>query len=323
MESDCFDKSFIHVEHDGCFHYNEAGYQTERVTDRMKPSITKSIFWILIGSALMAFGLVYFNMENNLVDGGFTGVTLILYFTLQFDPAYSNLLLNIPLFIIGYKILGKLVFLYTILGTLSLSLFLWFFQRYKFLDLPLHDDLMLAALFSGITVGTGLGLVFRAGGTTGGVDIIAKLGYKYMNWSIGRTMFVFDAAVISSSLFYLNYREAMYTLVAVFIAAKVIDFIQQGAYSGKAAIIISNHSTKIAKAIMKDMERGATTLKGEGTFTGDRKDVLYCVVGHHEMGKLKSVIKSVDPHAFVSMTDAQDVMGEGFTLDEYKRPLEI
>ncbi|ADH99614.1 YitT family protein [Salisediminibacterium selenitireducens] len=289
----------------------------------MKPSITRNLFWITLGTALIAFGLVYFNIENNLADGGFTGITLILYFSLQFDPAYSNLLLNIPLFIIGYKILGKVAFSYTVFGTLSLSLFLWIFQRYKFLDLPLHDDLMLAALFSGISVGTGLGLVFRSGGTTGGVDIIAKLGFKYMGWSIGRTMFIFDAAVITSSLFYLNYRQAMYTLVAVFIAAKVIDFIQQGAYSGKAAIIVSDQSHKIAKAIMTEMDRGATILNGQGTFTGENKDVLYCVVAHNEMIKLKNVITKVDPHAFVSMTDAQDVMGEGFTLDEYKRPLQI
>ncbi|MCE7792153.1 YitT family protein [Salipaludibacillus sp. CUR1] len=271
----------------------------------------------------MSFGLVYFNMENNLADGGFTGITLILYFILNIDPAYSNLVLNIPLFIIGWRILGRNAFIYTLIGTLAVSVFLWLFQRYKFFAMPLDDDMTLAALFAGVFIGAGLGIVFRFGGTTGGVDIIAKLGFKYFGWSMGRTMFVFDAAVITSSLVYLNYREAMYTLLAVFVAAKVIDFMQQGAYSGKAAMIISEHAPVIASAILEEMDRGATILKGRGSFTGDDREVLYCVVGRNEMVRLKNLISKVDPHAFVTLADVQDVIGEGFTLDENKKPIEL
>ncbi|WP_404802418.1 YitT family protein [Bacillus shivajii] len=271
----------------------------------------------------MSFGLVYFNMENNLADGGFTGITLILYFMFQIDPAYSNLVLNIPLFIIGWKVLGRNAFIYTVIGTLAVSVFLWLFQRYKFLYIPLYDDMTLAALFAGVFIGVGLGIVFRYGGTTGGVDIIAKLGFKYWGWSMGKTMFLFDAAVITSSLIYLNYREAMYTLLAVFVAAKVIDFIQQGAYSGKAAIIISDNAPEIASVILQEMDRGATILKGKGSFTGVDREVLYCVVGRNEMVRLKNLIAKVDPHAFVTLGDVQDVMGEGFTFDENKKPFEI
>ncbi|WP_255717058.1 YitT family protein [Salipaludibacillus sp. CUR1] len=283
----------------------------------------KNIFFILLGTAIMSFGLVYFNMENNLADGGFTGITLILYFILNIDPAYSNLVLNIPLFIIGWRILGRNAFIYTLIGTLAVSVFLWLFQRYKFFAMPLDDDMTLAALFAGVFIGAGLGIVFRFGGTTGGVDIIAKLGFKYFGWSMGRTMFVFDAAVITSSLVYLNYREAMYTLLAVFVAAKVIDFMQQGAYSGKAAMIISEHAPVIASAILEEMDRGATILKGRGSFTGDDREVLYCVVGRNEMVRLKNLISKVDPHAFVTLADVQDVIGEGFTLDENKKPIEL
>lgn len=283
----------------------------------------KNIFFIVLGTAIMSFGLVYFNMENNLADGGFTGITLILYFMLNIDPAWSNLVLNIPLFIIGWKILGRNAFIYTLIGTVAVSVFLWFFQRYKFFALPLYDDMTLAALFAGVFIGTGLGIVFRFGGTTGGIDIIARLGFKYFGWSMGRTMFVFDAAVITSSLIYLNYREAMYTLLAVFVAAKVIDFMQQGAYSGKAAMIISEHASEIAAAILQEMDRGATILKGRGSFTGADRETLYCVVGRNEMVRLKNLIVKVDPHAFVTLTDVQDVMGEGFTLDENKKPLGI
>ncbi|WP_416151767.1 YitT family protein [Salipaludibacillus sp. HK11] len=271
----------------------------------------------------MSFGLVYFNMENNLADGGFTGITLILFFIFKIDPAYSNLILNIPLLFIGWKVLGRNAFIYTLIGTIAVSVFLWLFQRYKFMAIPLDDDMTLAALFAGVFIGVGLGIVFRFGGTTGGVDIIAKLAFKYYGWSIGRTMFVFDAIVITSSLIYLNYREAMYTLVAVFVAAKVIDLMQQGAYSGKAAMIVSDQASQIATTVLKEMDRGATILKGRGTYSGADRDVLYCVVSRNEMVRLKNLISKVDPHAFVTLADVQDVMGEGFTLDENKKPLEI
>jgi uncharacterized membrane-anchored protein YitT (DUF2179 family) len=281
------------------------------------------VLLILLGSAILSFGLVYFNMENNLADGGFTGITLILYFIFAFNPAISNLLLNIPLFFIGWKILGKTTFIYTIIGTVGVSIFLEIFQRYTVVYIPLHDDMTLAALFAGVFIGVGLGIVFRYGGTTGGVDIIAKLGFKYLGWSMGKTMFMFDAVVIASSLIYLNYREAMYTLLAVFVAAKVIDFIQQGAYSAKACFIISDSTSEIADAIMKEMDRGATLLKGQGSFTRTEREVLYCVVGRNELIRLKTLVEKIDPHAFVTVNDVQDVIGEGFTLDENKKPIGI
>ncbi|MGO4888093.1 YitT family protein [Anaerobacillus sp. MEB173] len=283
----------------------------------------KNVLFILIGAAIMSFGIVYFNMENNLAEGGFTGITLILFFIFNFDPAITNLILNIPLFLIGYKILGRNAFIYTLIGTISVSIFLYIFQRYRVISIPLNDDMTLAALFAGVFVGVGLGIVFRYGGTTGGVDIIAKLGFKYLGWSMGKTMFLFDAAVIASSLIYLNYREAMYTLVAVFIGAKVIDFIQQGAYSAKSAMIVSEKTNEIAATILKEMDRGATILKGKGSFTGTDKEILYCVVGRNELIRLKTLIEKIDPHAFVTVNDVQDVIGEGFTLDENKKPINV
>lgn len=282
----------------------------------------KNIFYILLGAAIMSFGLVYFNMENNLADGGFTGITLILFFVFKINPAYTYLLLNIPLFLIGWKVLGRNSFIYTLIGTFGVSFFLFIFQKYQFTSFPLHDDMTLVALFAGVLIGVGLGIVFRFGGTTGGVDIIARLGYKYYGWSMGKTMFLFDAAIITSSLVYLNYREAMYTLVTVFISAKVIDFMVQGAYSGKAAMIISDKSTEISATILSEMDRGATVLKGKGSFSGLDKEILYCVVGKNELIRLKTIIEKIDPHAFVTLNDVQDVIGEGFTLDQYKRPIE-
>jgi uncharacterized membrane-anchored protein YitT (DUF2179 family) len=282
----------------------------------------KNIIFILIGAAIFAFGLVHFNMQNNLAEGGFTGITLLLYFLFKFDPSYTNLLLNIPLFFIGWKLLGRNTFLYTIIGTVSLSVFLWIFQRYQ-IEMPLNHDLTLAALFAGVFIGIGLGIIFRYGGTTGGVDIIARLVHKYIGWSMGKTMFLFDAVVITlSTIFYLSYREAMYTLVAVFVGARVIDFMQEGAYAAKGATIISEKHEEIANKILEEMDRGVTLLKGQGYFTKKERNVLYCVVGKNEIVRLKNVIISVDPHAFVAVSDVHDVLGEGFTLDENKNPIE-
>ncbi|KKI88769.1 membrane protein [Bacillus sp. SA1-12] len=282
----------------------------------------KNILFIIIGSAIFAFGLVHFNMQNNLAEGGFTGITLMLFFLFNFDPSISNLLLNIPLFFIGWRVLGRTSFFYTMIGTLGLSIFLWIFQRYQ-IDMPLNDDLTLAALFAGVFLGIGLGTIFRYGGTTGGVDIIARLAHRYFGWSMGKTMFLFDLIVITLSLItYLSYKEAMYTLVAVFVGARVIDFMQEGAYAAKGATIISSKSEEISKRIMEEMERGVTILKGQGSFSKQDRDVLYCVVGKNEIVRLKSVITAVDPHAFVAVSDVHDVLGEGFTLDENKKPLQ-
>lgn len=282
----------------------------------------KNIIFILFGAGIFAFGLVHFNMQNNLAEGGFTGLTLIIYQLIGINPSYSNLILNIPLFLIGWKYLGRTSFLYTIIGTVGLSVWLWVFERYE-IEIDLGNDLMLVALFAGVSVGVGLGIIFRYGGTTGGVDIIARFAHRYLGVGMGRTMFIFDAIVIGLSILtYLDYREAMYTLVAVFIGARVIDFMQEGAYAARGAMIISDKNMEIAEKIMNDMERGVTVLRGYGSFTRNDREVLYCVVGKNELVRLKNAITSVDPHAFVSVSEVHDVLGEGFTLDENKNPIE-
>ncbi|MCF6093358.1 YitT family protein [Microaerobacter geothermalis] len=279
----------------------------------------KNILAILLGTAIFSFGINYFTIANQLAEGGFTGITLLLKYVFNFDPAISNLILNLPLFFIGWKILGRVTMIYTIIGTLSVSLFLWLFSSFQ--D-PIPNDLLLAALYAGVTVGFGLGIVFRFGGTTGGVDIIARLAHKYLGWSIGRTMFLFDFAVITLSLIYLDRERAMYTLVAVFVGARVIDFVQEGAYAAKACMIISDSASEIAEEILHSMERGATMLKGRGGYTGMDREVLYCVISRGELMRLKSIVHSIDPHAFVVVSDAHDVLGEGFTLDGNKMPIE-
>ncbi|MBF2412956.1 YitT family protein [Listeria welshimeri] len=286
----------------------------------LKTLRTKNICFIMLGTAIYAFGLVNFNIANNLGEGGLAGVTLFLLHFFQIDPAYSNLILNIPLFIIGWRILGNRSLIYTGIGTVSLSLFLWIFQRIPY-TLDLHSDLLLVALFAGGFSGIGLGLVFRYGGTTGGSDIIAKLLHHTKGISMGRTLFAIDAIVLVASLSYLDVRQVMYTLVAVFIGSRVIDFVQEGAYAARGALIISKDNDAIASHVMLSMNRGVTVLEGRGGFSKNEQDVLYIVVAKNEIIQLKNIVQAVDPHAFVSVSVVHDVMGEGFTLDEDKNPI--
>lgn len=282
----------------------------------------RNILAIIVGAAIFSFGLVHFNMQHALGEGGFSGITLIFYFTLGWDPAWLNLLLNIPMFILGWRLLGKKAFIYTVIGTLSVSIFLKVFQVYQY-EIHLENDLFLVSLFAGVFVGLGLGIVFRFGGTTGGVDILARLAHKYLGWSIGKSMFMFDAIVILLSwLTFLDARTMMYTLVAVFVGARVIDFVQDGAYAARGALIISQNPDAIADMISRRMQRGVTYLQGQGHFTKQEKEVLYCVVSRNELVRLKTIIHEVDPNAFVSFFEVHDVAGEGFTLDDQKQPID-
>ncbi|WP_173916314.1 YitT family protein [Halobacillus sp. Marseille-Q1614] len=281
----------------------------------------KNIVFILLGAAIFSFGLVHFNIQNELGEGGFTGITLLLLYLFNWDPALMNILLNIPVLIIGWRILGRTTFFYSLIGIFSVSFFIWLSQIFM-IEINLASDLTLAALFAGVCIGVGLGIIFRYGGTTGGVDIIARLLNKYLGWSMGRAMFVFDAVVIFTSIVtYLDHIKGMYTLVAVFVGARVIDFIQEGAYSARGTTIISDRSQQISEKILEEMDRGVTVLQGRGSFTGARRDVLYCVIGKNEIVRLKTLIDRIDPHAFVTVSHVSDVAGEGFTLDENKRPI--
>ncbi len=281
----------------------------------------KNVCFMLLGSAILAFGLVNFNIKNHLAEGGLTGVTLILYNLFHIDPGISNLVLNIPLFFIGWRLLGKNVFVYTLISTTALSFFIWVFEYYVPFRFSLEKDMTLAALFAGVFVGIGLGIIFRYGGTSGGTDIIARLANKYWGWTIGKTMFGLDAIVIVVSLIYLDYRQAMYTLVAVFVGSRVIDFIQTGAYAANALMIISPETEKIASKIIHELDRSVTLLSGKGGYSKSPLEVLYCVVSRSELFRLKQLVRSVDPHAFVTVHEIHDVLGEGFTFDENKKPL--
>lgn len=274
----------------------------------------KNILPILLGTAIYAFGILFFIIPNQLMEGGVTGVTILLKYALGISPSLSNLLLNIPLFILGWKILGGRQIVYTGIGIASLSFFLMIFETmiHRGWIIPFETDFILATLYAGVTLGAGLGIVFRFGGTTGGSDIIARiLGRKY-GFSMGQVILSIDIIIIGLSLFYVDKENILYTLVAVFIASKVIDFIQEGAYSAKAFTIISDHAPEIADIITKEMDRGVTLIPAIGAYSKQAKYMAYCVVSRQEIRRLQSIAKGVDPRAFIIINDVHDVHGEGF-----------
>lgn len=279
-------------------------------------SYAKTVLPILLGTAIYAFGLLYFIIPNKLMEGGLTGVTILLNYAFGISPSISNFVLNVPLFILGWKILGGRQIIYTGVGISSLTFFLWLFERLIetrwIVPFSTEHDYILVALYAGVTLGAGLGIVFRFGGTTGGSDIIARiLGRKY-GWSMGQVILMVDVIIIGLSLIYIKKENILYTLVAVYIASKVIDFIQEGAYAAKAFTIISDYAPEIADVITKDMERGVTLIPAIGAYSKQAKHMAYCVVSRQEIRRLTGIAKSIDPRAFIIISEVHDVHGEGF-----------
>ncbi|REK77920.1 YitT family protein [Paenibacillus paeoniae] len=271
---------------------------------------------ILLGTAIYAFGLHYFIIPNQLMEGGLTGIAVLLNYAVGWKLSITTLLLNIPLFLIGWRALGKFQMLYTIIGTGSLSIFLalieYLIHSGWLVPFQSSNDYMLAALYAGATLGTGLGIVFRYGGTTGGIDIIARILTRWRSFSMGQVILAFDAIIIGISILYISLEKVLYTLVVVFIASKMIDFLQEGAYSAKAFSIITDHGEKIAMAITHELERGVTLMPAKGAFSGQKKEIVYCVVERAENRRLKTIIRNIDPRAFIVISDVHDVLGEGF-----------
>lgn len=270
--------------------------------------VLKKILAIIIGAGIMAAGINAFVISNNLADGGVAGISILLKYLFDINPGLSLMLLNIPLLIWGYSEFGARSMVYTILGTASLAFFLWFFG-----DLSLHlDDLLLAALYAGVTVGFGLGIIFRFGGTTGGVDILARVLNKHLGMSFGSVIFQADLVILAFSLLVLDLQQFMYTLVAVFISTRVVDIVQQGAYRAKAVTVVSRREEPIARAVLDELGRGVTIFKGIGAYTQTETSVLYIVCSRFQTVKVKNLIHEKDPTAFVTITDVHEVIGEGF-----------
>jgi uncharacterized membrane-anchored protein YitT (DUF2179 family) len=278
----------------------------------MKQSRIADYAAVAFGAALVGLGINAFNIANRLAEGGIAGVSILLKLSLGWDPGLVTFLANLPLMALGWHIFGRQALALTIFGTACLSAALSGFGWVRY---PV-DDPLVAALLAGCAVGSGLGIVFRFGGTTGGVDILARILRKYRGWRIGRIIFIADIVVVGASLIYLDVKQAVYTLVAIFVGAQIIDLVQEAGYSMRAATIISDEYQKIAARIMTELERGVTFLEGSGAYSGKPRRVLYVILSRAEAVRLKKLVLSSDPRAFFSISDAGEVTGEGFRASQ-------
>lgn len=282
------------------------------------------LFMIMLGCAIYGLSLDMISAPNQLTDGGISGITLLLRHFWGINMGLSSLLLNIPLIILGYRFMGKRLLAYTIWGTLWLSFFLWFWRLVPIIyQLNLEHDLFLSAILAGTLSGIGLGLVFRYNGTSGGTDIIARICQIKYGLSSGKVLLFCDAIILFASLSYLDLKHIMYTLVASFILSRVMDTVQQGAYSARGLLIISDNYEKIAEMIDLKLDRGFTYLEARGGYKKTKRPVIYLVVSPREIPAVKELIAAEDPKAFVSVIEVHEALGEGFTYKQKRQHLLI
>ena len=274
----------------------------------------KSILTIIFGAAIYAFGLTYFVVPHHLFEGGATGITLITYYLFNIPISVMNLIINIPLFILAWKIFGAKTLYSSLLGTISLSIWLAIFEKIP-LHFNLEGDLVIVALVAGVLLGLGLGIIFNAGGTTGGTDIVARILNKYTNISVGKLLFALDFLILMLILIiFQDLRLVTYTLLFDFIVSRVIALIGEGGYAGKGFMIITQKPIEVADKINEELGRGVTFISGQGYYSQKDLKIIYCIVARNEMIKMKELIHTIDPKAFITITEAHEILGEGFTF---------
>ena len=271
--------------------------------------------FIFMGTGIMALAIQCIFEPIGLVTGGFSGIAIIIRkmtagIVEGGVPLWlTNLALNVPVFIAALIIKGRKFLGRTVIGTVLLSFWLYVIPQ---VDLT-QGDYMLSAVFGGVITGIGIGFVLLATATTGGTDMVSALIQKYVrHYSVVQILQVIDGMVVLAGLYVFGLKPALYAIVAIFITSKVSDALMEGMKYSKAAFIITDYYKEIADAIMTQLDRGLTGLDATGMYSGDKKTVLYCVVAKKEIVELKDIVAKIDPKAFVIVTDAREVFGEGF-----------
>ena len=232
----------------------------------MKKNILE-IFFVIVGSFLFALSVNLFVIPNDLGEGGVTGTTIILFYLFEWAPSITSFILNGILIMIGYKYLKKTTTIYTIISIVSISLFLELTK-----NMSIHsDEIILNALSGGVLTGLGLGIIMRAGGTSAGTTILAKMTNKYLNWNVSYSLLFFDSIVVFASWFIIGTERLMLTILMLYVATKVMDYIIEGNNMKRNVTIISNKYDEIAQKVIDEMERGVTVLTGYGYYTKDQK----------------------------------------------------
>lgn len=271
--------------------------------------------FIFMGTGIMALAIQCIFEPIGLVTGGFSGIAIIIRkmtagIVEGGVPLWlTNIALNVPVFIAALIIKGRKFLGRTVIGTVLLSFWLYVIPQ---VDLT-QGDYMLSAVFGGVITGIGIGFVLLAKATTGGTDMVSALIQKYVrHYSVVQILQVIDGMVVLAGLYVFGLKPALYAIVAIFITSKVSDALMEGMKYSKAAFIITDCYKEIADAIMTQLDRGLTGLDATGMYSGNKKTVLYCVVSKKEIVELKDIVAKIDPKAFVIVTDAREVFGEGF-----------
>jgi uncharacterized membrane-anchored protein YitT (DUF2179 family) len=270
--------------------------------------IAKRIVMIITGAVFMAMGIELFLVPNQLLDGGIVGISIILSHLTGVQIGLFIFLLNIPFFFIGYKQIGKTFALSTVLGITVLSICTYFLHPVA----RFTDDLLLATVFGGIVLGIGVGLVIRYGGSLDGTEILAILFSTKTAFSVGEIIMFFNLMIFTIAGFVFTWEQAMYSVLAYFIAYKTIDIVIQGLDESKSVYIISDFVDEVGEAIIDRLGRGVTYLHGEGAYTGDKKKIIFTVITRLEEAKLKTIVEDIDPLAFVAIGNIAEVRGGRF-----------
>jgi uncharacterized membrane-anchored protein YitT (DUF2179 family) len=267
--------------------------------------VVVNLLYLLIGAFLGALGVNGILVPHQFLSGGVAGLALEV---VQLYPAFAlfgvYLVLNIPLFIVGWLVVGRRFFVYSIIGTLALTAWLAVVK----VTLPIHDPL-LSALLAGMLIGAGAGLALRSQGSPGGVGILSIVIFKRFGIPLGTTFLCWDALVLTAAVFIFSLESALYAAVTIFVASKMIDLVVTGISQRKAVTIVSVHAKEVARAVIEDIDRGATLIKGEGAFSGHPIEIVYTVVLFRELARLKRLVRVIDPEAFLVVSDTREVIG--------------
>lgn len=284
----------------------------------MKESFNKSelknYLMIMVGITILAIGINVYYSPQHLVTGGISGLAIILDYVFRIPLWLTNVIVNIPLFIVGIKIKGMDFAKKSIFGAAFVSVALWYTSFIP----PVQSDLLISSVFGGLFVGAGVGLVLRSSASTGGTDLLAIIIKHYLKKiPINQIMMCIDGMIIVVGLFVFGVEKAMYALISIFIVSKVVNTLVEGVNYSKEVHIISEKSSEIAQELMKHLNRGITSINGKGVYTGKSKDILYIVCSTEELIELQRIVKEVDTEAFIIINDVREVVGRGFTQPQY------
>ncbi len=273
----------------------------------------RALFLILIGTFIMSVGFVYFISPYKFVPGGVYGISIVLHHIFGFPVGLTALAMDIPLTILGIKILGPRFGWKTILGSFSMAIFvdiLGYFQG----DVPLVEgDALLSAIFGGVLVGLGLGLIFKSKATSGGSDIIAMIINKYTRIPLGQLMIIVDSIIVLFGLVaFQDWKIPLYSWIVIYITGKVVDLILQGVSYDKALFIISDKYEEIKEKLLYDLNRGGTMINAQGMYSDTTRQMIFTILSRREVEIIKEFIYDIDPEAFISIMNTQEILGYGF-----------